>query len=85
MSQKKKYLAFIKKRLSHVRQVAKNVQCVQNFVTGSESKNMMEFAVCRSDYSSIHYHNGHYGNECYVVMEKNAYNGASFVTVMPLW
>ena len=73
-----------KKGLLCLRQIGKNVQCAQNLVTGCESKNMMEFAVHRCDYSSIHYHNGHYSNECYMVMGTNAHNGASFITVMPL-
>ena len=74
-----------KKGLSYLRQIGKNVQCAQNIVTGCESKNMMEFAVRRSDYSSIHYHNGHYGNECYMVTGMNAHNSASFITIMSLW
>ena len=74
-----------KKGLSYLRQIGKNVQCAQNLVTVCESKNMMEFAVCRSDYGSIHYCNGHYSNECYTVTETNACNSASFITVMPLW
>ena len=72
------------KGLSYLRQIGKIVQCAQNLVTGCESKNMVEFAVHRSDYVSIHYHNSHYSNECYTVMGMNACNGASFITVMPL-
>ena len=87
---KRKYHTLIKKGLSYLRQIgkvkgSKNVQCAQNLVTGCECKNMMESPVCRSDYGSIHYHNGHYGNECYMVMGTNSYNGASLITVMPLW
>ena len=88
MSQKKKkrkYHTLIKKRvLPYLRQIGKNVRCAQNLVTGCESKNMMEFAVHRSDYGTIHYCNGHYSNECYTVTGMNECNGASFVTVMPL-
>ena len=86
IKKKRKYHTLIKKKgLSYLRQIDKNVQCAQNIVTGCESKNMMEFAVHRSDYSSIHYHNGRYGNECYMVMGMNAHNSASFITVMSLW
>ena len=74
-----------KKRVVILKTDRQNVQCALNLVTACECKNLMEFAVHRSDYGSIHYHNGHYSNECYTVTGMNCHTGASFVTVMPLW
>ena len=76
---------YMNQKRSYLTHIGKNVQCVQNLVTGCESKNMMEVALHRSDCISIHYCNGHYSNECCRVMGMNTCNGASFVTVMPLW
>ena len=73
MSQKKKkrkYHTLIKKRVVILK--TDRQKCAQNLVTGCESKNMMECAVHRSDYGSIHYCNGHYGNEFNTVMGTNA-------------
>ena len=84
VTKKEEEVPHMNQKRSYLRQIGKTVQCAQNLVTGCESKNLMEVALHRSDFISIHCRNGHYGNECCIVMGMNTCNGASFITVMPL-
>ena len=43
------------------------------------SARLMEIGVWRSDYSSSHYHNGHYGYKCCTVMGMNPHKNPAFV------